>query len=102
LQEAQHEAGFAVGCFFLAVECQCLGADGMGRPMFGPPGVPAERLNLLREAFAKTMNDEQFRAEVKNATTNSIRSAEELEKLAKEVTTQPPDVIERLKKLLGN
>jgi hypothetical protein len=29
-------------------------------------------------------------------------TGEELEKMAKEVTSQPPEVIERLKKLLGN
>jgi len=27
---------------------------------------------------------------------------DDLEKLAKEVTTQPPEIIERLKKVLGN
>ena len=42
-----------------------LGADDMGRPMFGPPGMPADRLRALRDAFVKTMHDEQFRAEVK-------------------------------------
>ena len=37
----------------------------MGRPMFGPPGVPADRLKILREAYAKTMKDPQLQAEVK-------------------------------------
>lgn len=80
-----------------------LGADDMGRPMFGPPGLPADRLKLLRDAFAKTMNDEQFRAEVKkrNYEFDPV-GGEELEKLAKEVTSHPPEVIERLKKVLGN
>jgi len=80
-----------------------LGADDMGRPMFGPPGLPADRLKLLREAFAKTMSDEQFRAEVKkrNYEFDPV-GGEELEKLAKEVTSQPPETIERLKKVLGN
>jgi hypothetical protein len=80
-----------------------LGADDMGRPMFGPPGMPAERLKILREAFAKTMQDEQFRAEVKkrNYEFDPV-GGEELEKLAKDVTAQPPEVIDRLKKVLGN
>ena len=34
--------------------------------MFAPPNMPADRLKTLRDAFAKTMQDEQFRAEVKN------------------------------------
>ena len=80
-----------------------LGADDMGRPMFGPPGMPADRLKTLRDAFVKTMADEQFRAEVKkrNYEFDPV-GGEELEKLAKEVVGQPPDVIERLKKVLGN
>jgi len=80
-----------------------LGADDMGRPMFGPPGMPADRLKTLRDAFVKTMADEQFRAEVKkrNYEFDPV-GGEELEKLAKEVIGQPADVIERLKKVLGN
>lgn len=80
-----------------------LGADDMGRPMFGPPGLPADRLKTLRDAFAKTMQDEQFRAEVKKRNYEFDPVAgEELEKLAKDVTSQPPEIIERLKKVLGN
>jgi len=80
-----------------------LGADDMGRPMFGPPGMPADRLRTLRDAFAKTMQDEQFRAEVKkrNYEFDPV-GGEELEKLAKDVTNQPAEVIDRLKKVLGN
>ncbi|HXF76134.1 MAG TPA: hypothetical protein VNN13_08575, partial [Methylomirabilota bacterium] len=79
-----------------------LGADGMGRPLMGPPGLPADRLQILREAFAKTMQDEQFRAEVKkrNYEFDPI-GGEELQSLSKELTSQPPDVIERLKKVLS-
>jgi tripartite-type tricarboxylate transporter receptor subunit TctC len=80
-----------------------LGADGMGRPMFGPPGMPGDRLAILRDAFTKTMADEQFRAEVKrrNYEFDPI-GGEELQDLSKEVTSQPPETIERLKKLLSN
>ena len=80
-----------------------LAAGDMGRPMFGPPGVPADRLKILREAFAKTMNDPQFQAEVKkrNYEFDPV-DGEGLQALAKEVTSQPPDVVERLKKVLGN
>ena len=79
-----------------------LGADGMGRPIMGPPGLPADRLQILREAFAKTMQDEQFRAEVKkrNYEFDPI-AGEELQSLSKELTSQPPEVIERLKKVLS-
>lgn len=80
-----------------------LGADGMGRPMFGPPAMPAERLQMLRDAFAKTMSDEAFRAEVKrrNYEFDPV-GGEDLQALSKELTSQSPDVIERLKKVLSN
>jgi len=79
-----------------------LGADGMGRPMFGPPGLPPDLLKILRDAYAKTMADEQFIAEVKkrNYEFDPV-GGEELQTLAKELTSQPPDVVERLKKVLG-
>jgi tripartite-type tricarboxylate transporter receptor subunit TctC len=79
-----------------------LGADGMGRPMFGPPGLPPDLLKILRDAYAKTMADEQFVSEVKkrNYEFDPV-GGEELQTLAKELTSQPPDVVERLKKVLG-
>jgi tripartite-type tricarboxylate transporter receptor subunit TctC len=80
-----------------------LAAGDMGRPMFGPPGMSADRAKILRDAFDATMKDAQFLAEVKkrNYEFDPV-DGEELEKLAKEVTSQPPEVIERLKKVLGN
>ncbi len=79
-----------------------LGADGMGRPMFGPPGMPADPVKILRDAYEKTMHDEQFRADVKkrNYEFDPV-DGEELQTLSKELTNQPPDVIARLKKVLG-
>ena len=35
----------------------------MGRPVAGPPDVPAERLAALRQAFDATMADPEFRAD---------------------------------------
>jgi len=71
--------------------------------MLGPPGVPADRIKILREAYAKTMNDPQFQDEVKkrNYEFDPV-NGEGLERTAKEITGQPPEIIERLKKVLGN
>ncbi|HEV8341743.1 MAG TPA: tripartite tricarboxylate transporter substrate-binding protein [Candidatus Binatia bacterium] len=95
-QYKTNEAGRRLAAVLLA-------ADSMGRPMFGPPGVPADRLKILREAFAKTMNDPQFQEEVKkrNYEFDPV-SGEELEKMAKDVTSQPPEIIGRLTSVLGN
>jgi len=35
----------------------------IGRPFFGPPGVPADRGRALQEAFARTMDDPGFKAD---------------------------------------
>src|SRR5262249_43935398 len=35
-----------------------LSSGDLGRPFFAPPGMAAERLKILREAFTKTMSDE--------------------------------------------
>jgi hypothetical protein len=50
----------------------------------------------------KLMADPDFLADVKRRGMESKPSTgEELEKLAKEVMAQPPEVIERMKKLMG-
>src|SRR5690606_34090701 len=36
-----------------------------GRPIVGPPGMPADRLATLRKAFDATMKDPEFLAEAK-------------------------------------
>ena len=38
-------------------------AQGLDRPLFTPPGVPAERVRVLREAFEQTLRDPEFLAE---------------------------------------
>lgn len=38
----------------------------MGRPFVAPPGVPAERLAMLRQAFADTVKDPEFLQDIKN------------------------------------
>jgi hypothetical protein len=79
-----------------------LASGELGRPYLLPPGIPAERLKNLREAFMKLMVDPAFLADVKKRGLEVDPSTgEELEKLAKQVMAQPPEVIERVKKLMG-
>jgi len=42
-----------------------MAATDFGRPIVAPPGTPAERLKILREAFLKTMKDPELLAEAK-------------------------------------
>jgi tripartite-type tricarboxylate transporter receptor subunit TctC len=74
----------------------------MGRPISAPPGVPAERAKILRDAYAKAISDPELLAEAEKRSWNvEPLTGEELESLAKEVTAQPSDVIERMKWVLG-
>jgi tripartite-type tricarboxylate transporter receptor subunit TctC len=75
----------------------------LGRPIAATPGIPADRLNLLRQAYQKTLKDPELIAETKRQRWDiDPLTGEEMEKLAKEVMAQPKEVIERMKWVLGN
>ena len=58
-------------------------------------------MKILREAYMKTMKDPAFLAEAKKRKLElNPTSGEEMDALIKEVISQPPEVIERMKKLL--
>jgi len=74
-----------------------------GRPTVATPGVPPDRVKILRDAYHTSLKDPALLEELKKRRWEvDAISGEELAKLAKEVITQPPEVIERMKKLLGN
>jgi tripartite-type tricarboxylate transporter receptor subunit TctC len=79
-----------------------LAAGALGRPMLGSPGIPPERVKILRDAFNATLKDAEFLAELdKRKFDLDPTSGEELEKIVKEAMSQPPETVARLKKLLG-
>ena len=79
-----------------------LASGDFGRPIVAPPGVPADRVKMLREAFNKSVNDPALLAEAeKRQLEMDPGTGEELESLAKDVMSAPPDAVERMKKLLG-
>lgn len=78
-----------------------LSPDDLGRPFFGPPGIPADRVKILREAFAKIINDPDVVAEAqKKGLDPNLVSGGEIEGLVKELIAMPPEVVQRMKKLL--
>ena len=80
-----------------------LAAEELGRPMLGSPGIPADRVKILREAFDKTMKDPEFLAEVaKRKYELSPTRGEELERIVKDAMAQPQDIIQRMKTVLGD
>jgi tripartite-type tricarboxylate transporter receptor subunit TctC len=80
-----------------------LSSGSFGRPMLAPPGMDANLARTIREGYANTMKDPEFIAEVKKRRYDlEPVSAEEMQSLAREVVSQPPDVVERVKKILAN
>jgi tripartite-type tricarboxylate transporter receptor subunit TctC len=77
--------------------------ENFGHPMMAPPGVPPDRVKLLRDAYTKTLRDPALLADVKKQEYDfDPVSGEELQALAKTVVNQPAPIVERLKKILGN
>lgn len=73
----------------------------LGRPFAAPPGVPGDRVEMLRDAFMKTMVDPEFRAEAAKGSLdiNAISGAE-VQKLATDVVSAPEAELVRAKELI--
>lgn len=79
-----------------------LASGALGRPMLGTPGIPPDRVKVLRDAFEKTMKDPEFLAEIKKRKYElDPTKGEELQGIVKEAMSQPPEIIQRMKKVLG-
>ena len=80
-----------------------LGADHFGQYLaVAPPATPAERVKILRDAYARAMKDPELIEEARRRNWSMEHIAgEELEKMAKQVIDQPPQLIGRVKELLG-
>ncbi|MBX9757990.1 MAG: hypothetical protein K2Y29_04375 [Beijerinckiaceae bacterium] len=72
-----------------------------GRPIVGPPGVPADRLAILRKAFDATMKDEVFLAEAHKLQLDiDPLNAAAVEKLLANAYSAPPAVVEAAARLV--
>ncbi len=77
-----------------------LASGTVGRPMLATPGIPADRVRILREAYLKTLKGPELVAEAKKRRMElDFLSGEELEGVMREVSNQPRDVVERVKRL---
>jgi len=77
------------------------GAGKMGRPVAAPPGVPADRVAMLRKAFDETMKDQEFLAEAKklNIDIDGPSDGAAVEALLKRLYATPKDVVDRVTEL---
>ena len=78
-----------------------LSGDELGRPMVAPPGVPADRVKILREAYSRALKDPELVAEVSKSRLDMEPSTgEEIEAIIRDVMDQSPEVVALVKKLL--
>jgi len=74
------------------------------RPYAAPPGVPKERLQILREGFERMLKDPEFVAEAKKLLDwdgSTFLTGEQMRQKIETTVTQPPDVIKRIKEVLA-
>jgi tripartite-type tricarboxylate transporter receptor subunit TctC len=75
----------------------------LGRPFAAPPGVPADKVAVLRRAMAETFADPDYLAESEKLKlpVNQPRTGEQLQAIIDEVWHMSPEAKERLRKLSG-
>ena len=73
----------------------------LGRPVAAPPGVPADRLEILRGAFEATMKDPQFLAEAAKLELEiEPLSAPEIDKLLADAFATPKPIVQEAAALI--
>ena len=73
----------------------------LGRPVAAPPGVPADRLEILRSAFDATMTDPQFLAEAAKLELEiEPLSAPEIDKLLADAFATPKPIVQEAAALI--
>jgi tripartite-type tricarboxylate transporter receptor subunit TctC len=74
----------------------------LGRPFVAPPGVPATRIALLRQAFDETMRDPAFLEDARRQELNvNVTTGGELSDIIVSAYSTPENVVMRMAKALG-
>jgi tripartite-type tricarboxylate transporter receptor subunit TctC len=73
----------------------------VGRPYVMAPGTPQEHLKVMREAFAKVIQDQELVAEAKKAKMDlEFVHGDEAVKVMRDVLAQPKDIVEEFSKYI--
>jgi tripartite-type tricarboxylate transporter receptor subunit TctC len=73
----------------------------LGRSLLAPPGLPADRVTILRTAFDAMLQDPEFRAEIeKSGQEFQPASGAQVQRLIEEVASAPREVVERTETIL--
>jgi tripartite-type tricarboxylate transporter receptor subunit TctC len=75
--------------------------QGIGRPFVAPPGLPQDRLKMLREAFDATMKDPDFVSDAKRQMLDvEPKNGAHLEALIRKIYATPKPVVDRIGELI--
>ena len=75
--------------------------QGLGRPFTAPPGLPADKLLVLRNAFEATMGDAEFIAEARRAKLRlDPQRGEKIAAFVEELGNTPQAIRDRVRKFL--
>jgi tripartite-type tricarboxylate transporter receptor subunit TctC len=73
-------------------------SETVGRPLLAPPGVPSERVAMLRKALMDVVKDPEFLAEAEKSTLEiSPVTGEKLQTTVQEIVSTPADIVEKYK-----
>jgi hypothetical protein len=69
----------------------------VARPVIAPPGVPADRISALRQAFAALAHDKDFLADAQKSNLDvSPVSGEEVDRIVAIIASASPETFQRL------
>jgi tripartite-type tricarboxylate transporter receptor subunit TctC len=72
-----------------------------GRPYIAPPGLPAERLKILRDAFEQVMQDKEFLADADKARISiEPLNGEKVQAVVTKLYATPPAIVAHAKELI--
>jgi hypothetical protein len=77
------------------------GLKQVARPVLMGPGVPADRLDVLRKAFMGLKGDAEFKADAERIGLNDPTPADEIDKFVKLAASASPEVVRRLTDILN-
>jgi tripartite-type tricarboxylate transporter receptor subunit TctC len=75
--------------------------QGIGRPFIAPPGLPADKLAMLRKAFNDTMKDPAFISDAKKQNLDvEPEDGDHLEALIKKIYATPKPIVDKIGSLI--
>jgi tripartite-type tricarboxylate transporter receptor subunit TctC len=73
----------------------------LARPVAMAEGVPADRVQMMRSAFVKTMQDPEFLADARQQQAEiAMMTGEEAQQVVKDIVDAPPTVIEHVRQAI--